>query len=344
MSRPDALDIVELAYQLDVPTDAWLTEIARAFGARLEGSIAPSAYIVSRTDAGRIRIDAAFTEGVPNAKDYLQAMADTIDIEAANAIFPLGTDCGFFSESLSLLPDAQRDTVGAGTMMAITAAGGDDSFGIRCVDAAGRGICLGLLSKGSHVVPDDRRLFVQLASHIGAGARLRRTLEQESADARTEAIFEADGRLAHATGAATTASAREHLRRAVRDADRARLKRAREDEASALDLWQGLVEGRWSLIDRHDSDGRRYYVAVRNPPVAVRERALSSMEARVAALVAAGEPNKVIGYALGVAESTVSGYVTSVLRKLGAASRVELIQIARALQLDLSGGEEPAES
>ena len=340
MGRQDALDLVELAYQLDLPDAEWLAAIGRACGARVTGGMVPSAYLVSRSETGAIRIGSAFTEGVPNATDLLQAMADSIDPGATEVLFPFGTDCAFFTESLRALPEEQRDSAGAGALGMLAAMGGDDSFGIRCVDAAGCGILVGVLAKNGHVSQPARQIFLQLASHLGAGARLRRILRPEAVVDAAEAIFEPDGRLAHATGSATSATARSHLRDAVKNIDRARLRDVRRDESAALDLWQGLVTGQWSLIDRHDTDGRRYYVAIRNPPVAVRARALTAMEARVVALVVAGEPNKVIGYGLGIAESTVSGHVSSALRKLGASSRVELIHLARALALDPTGGED----
>ena len=340
MARQDALDVVELAYRLESPDDEWLAAIGRACGARVLGGMVPSAYLVSRTETGAIRIGSAFTEGVPNATELLQAMADSIDPSATEILFPFGTDCEFFTESLRKLPDEHREAAGANALQMLAAMGGDDSFGLRCVDAAGRGILVGVLSKNGQVTPQGREIFLQLASHLGAGARLRRILGAEAVIDSADAVFETDGRLAHASGSAASPTARSHLRQAVKNVDRARLRDVRADEHAALDLWQGLVTGQWSLIDRHDTDGRRYYVAIRNPPVAVRARALTAMEARVVALVAAGEPNKVIGYGLGIAESTVSGYVTSALRKLGASSRMELIQLARALGLDPTGGED----
>jgi hypothetical protein len=54
--------------------------------------------------------------------------------------------------------------------------------------------------------------------------------------------------------------------RAAKAIDRAR-SRARSNEDEALELWQGLVAGRWSLVEQFDSDGRRFLVARKNDPV-----------------------------------------------------------------------------
>jgi FixJ family two-component response regulator len=80
----------------------------------------------------------------------------------------------------------------------------------------------------------------------------------------------------------------------------------RSNENEPLDLWQGLVAGRWSLVEQFDSDGRRFMVARRNDPQVTDPRALNMRERQVLAYVAIGHPAKLIGYALGVSPSSVS--------------------------------------
>ena len=50
---------------------------------------------------------------------------------------------------------------------------------------------------------------------------------------------------------------------------------------------------------------------------------LTKAEAKVIALLAMGEPNKVIAHRLGLSEFTVGKRVSVVLRKLGATNRVQ---------------------
>ena len=92
-----------------------------------------------------------------------------------------------------------------------------------------------------------------------------------------------------------------------------------------------LDDGRWSVIEHFDSDGRRFYVAIANPALGVDVRALTELERQVAAMVIAGETNKTIGYALGFAESTIATYLACALRKLGLAKRIDLINLAASL-------------
>jgi DNA-binding CsgD family transcriptional regulator len=54
-------------------------------------------------------------------------------------------------------------------------------------------------------------------------------------------------------------------------------------------------------------------------------------ERQVAALLATASSNKLIAYHLGLAVSTVGELVTSIRRKLGVASRAELIFTLRSL-------------
>jgi DNA-binding NarL/FixJ family response regulator len=112
---------------------------------------------------------------------------------------------------------------------------------------------------------------------------------------------------------------------ALMDRARGALRRASPEEA--LSLWDALVDGRWSLIDHVDSDGRRYVLARRNPPGFRDLRALAPRECAVLALAAQGRSNKNIAAELGLAPSTVAGNLRSCQGKLGVSSRRALIEL-----------------
>ena len=105
----------------------------------------------------------------------------------------------------------------------------------------------------------------------------------------------------------------------------------REDPAAAVDLWRGLVAGRWSLVDHFDTDGRRYLVARRNDPRALDPRALSDRERQVARFVALGHANKLIAYELGISEASVATHVRRAAAKLGVDGRVQLAERVQVL-------------
>jgi DNA-binding NarL/FixJ family response regulator len=137
-------------------------------------------------------------------------------------------------------------------------------------------------------------------------------------------VLTAGGRVEHAQGDATESSARQHLRAAVVARDKARTRAVRSNPDEALSLWQGLVAGRWSLLDRFESDGRRYVVARRNEPTPPDVLALTLRERQVLGHLLQGDAMKVAGYALGLDVSTVSGVAKTLLLKLGIRSVPEL--------------------
>ena len=57
------------------------------------------------------------------------------------------------------------------------------------------------------------------------------------------------------------------------------------DSPARDDARAALLEGRWSLVDRFDSDGRRFIVAYRNPPGVLNPRRLTAREREVAARI-----------------------------------------------------------
>jgi DNA-binding NarL/FixJ family response regulator len=101
----------------------------------------------------------------------------------------------------------------------------------------------------------------------------------------------------------------------------------RSSPDQALSLWQGLVAGRWSLVDHWEQGGRRYIAAYENRPGQLDPRALTLTEQSVLQCLAFGATNKEGSYALGLPEKTVSACVTQILRKLGMRSRVELASV-----------------
>ena len=183
-------------------------------------------------------------------------------------------------------------------------------------------------------------LVRRLGAHISTGLRLQRVLASSGLDdPSVEAILDAEGRPQHTAGMARMRGAVERLRAAV-------LARSRTPDAElAVDpAWEAVLAGRWSLVDRFDTDGRRYVVAYRNPPGVLDPRRLTPREEGVAALAAIGHSNKEIASQLGVTPSTVATLLASALAKLGLLSRTMLPMFWRDLHgraWAVSDGEAP---
>ncbi|MCA9595280.1 MAG: hypothetical protein KC776_18305 [Myxococcales bacterium] len=175
-----------------------------------------------------------------------------------------------------------------------------------------------------------KRLWQRVAVHLAAGRRLLgRARSTDASD--VEAVLSPGGEVSHATGEAQ--DAREVLRAAVKDMDRARTREGRKDPMHALELWRGLLAGRWTLVDHFDSDGRRFVLARKNDPSVPEPRALSPRQRQVVFYASLGWSNKEISYALGLSENTVSAHLAQSLSKLGIATRADLVRMATEVAL-----------
>jgi DNA-binding CsgD family transcriptional regulator len=85
-----------------------------------------------------------------------------------------------------------------------------------------------------------------------------------------------------------------------------------------------LIRGRWSLVDRFDSDRRRFVVAVRNDLHFPDPRGLSMRERQVAGYAGLGRSAKETAYLLGASAASVENSLRRAQAKLRLYSRAEL--------------------
>lgn len=94
-----------------------------------------------------------------------------------------------------------------------------------------------------------------------------------------------------------------------------------------VDVWTALLEGRVTLVDWFDDDGRRFVVARRNE-IPTR---ISVVEKTVVTWVATGRPQKVVACELGLSPAAVSDALARAIHKLGISCVAELTRVAAAL-------------
>lgn len=331
MHTNDAVELVEAAYAMDTPHERWqhrLTELAAAQWDGEAGSIVydlsepTRAYRESFIWVGSEKKRAAFMAmAVPEYPIEIGRMmlsgphlSSVYESLAALRVDP--ASLAFLQNIRDNLPEFDPDWF---------------SHGVTTKDPSHRGLQFAFSARP--ITARMRRDWARLASHVAIAYRLRRKLAEASAvsaEPTGEAVIGIDGRCHHAEGDARTAEAREILRAAARSIMRARGSLRRREPDEALEIWRGLVDGRWSLVDRFDGDGKHYLIAHKNPPNLRDHRALSPREAQVAAYLAMGLSNKVIAYALGVETTTVASHVVSIERKLNAGSRTELTRLLAA--------------
>jgi DNA-binding CsgD family transcriptional regulator len=319
------IDVLEAAYDVRPTREAWLQSVVDRAAAVMPSNVGVTGQLVDAaagadvecivTSTGtRFRAEdaLAFLQNIPDAlrrKVYLgHGVVATIRDDLPRAGVDRQTIDALFAQ---LVPPKFPDPT-------------QDFLGVLAFDAEGRGMVLSAaFGRPTKLERPTRQRWSLLGVHLAAAARLRRSL---AASGRSPAaILRPDGRVEHAEEEAKSRPAREALSTRAIAIDRARGRLRRSDPDAGLEMWRGLVTGRWSLVDRFDSDGRRYVVAHVNEPVPAQMLALTLRERQIVGHVLLGHPSKLAAYALGVSPAAVSIALRSALLKLGVGNVAKLL-------------------
>jgi DNA-binding CsgD family transcriptional regulator len=324
--KTDAISIVEAVYDCKSDTRTWLHALLEQVAPKLDRGFGVSVS----TYAPMMRPEDSLVETYQMERRFVDAsmaMAAAypeIFHRSFSSAKPLDTP----SRALGLTP-VQAQTW-APYVEYLHPFGVRDVVGVIAREPSGHAIFLSAPSPDVRRPPlRERSTWGRVAAHISAGARLRRAigkLSNTDLAKGADAVLSPSGSMMHGEKDAQSPGARELLRLAAKAIDRARSK-ARSNENEALDLWQGLVAGRWSLVEQFDSDGRRFMVVRRNDPQVTDPRALNLRERQVLAYVAIGHPPKLIGYSLGVSPSSVSMTRRTAMRKLGLKTTADVVRL-----------------
>jgi DNA-binding CsgD family transcriptional regulator len=216
-----------------------------------------------------------------------------------------------------------------------------DTIYMTAVDRKGAGVAIiAPLAEVTTLTGAEAERWQMFAAHVDSGHRLRQGLSAMNTSDQAsglpheaEAIFDANGfRMTDAVGQAKESTAMGRLREAAVVMDRARGKMRNTDPQEALKIWKALVRGRWSMVDWFDTDGRRFVLALSNPPPIADPRGLTERESQVVAYAVLGQTNKLIAYRLGLSPSRVSALLRCAMRKLNVQTRVQLVLKMRQFQ------------
>ncbi len=313
----DWIGLAESAYALDGDQEAWLHGICEHAAPILDLGLGVAVYTFHASPT-RLQSEGVATLGGPAGfADIVRDSIDGAGPAGVSRFLGCGTSVHTMSEAIfDALPE-EHDGFRQHTSGEFA-----DVLGVLVLGGGGRGLSLSIpLDRRRVPTPSERRHLGRIGAHLGAGMRLRRALSNE-AGLEPEAVLDPDGRIRDARGEAEGREPRDRLREAVQRLERARTSEHRTDAAS-LKLWQGLVRGRWSLVDRFESDGRRFVVALRNQPELGDARGLSQREHHVSELAGSGLSNKEIAYETGLSASSVANALANARRKLGLESRVD---------------------
>ena len=323
MSRPTIVHAVQACYRLDLTDRAWLEGLTVALRPFVDHGLGIGAWSFRPGEWTSKELPLGVD---PSIGEAMWNMAPGFTTAEMTALF-LGARVTSATERLGRSVGLDEHAAAREFLLPL---GIRDFHALSVLDASGIGIVLAGASKEVMRLsrPSHERLE-RVASHLLAGFRLRSALGVD------DAVLTPDGKTVHAEGRARDAPMREALRDAVVAFDHAQSRRADKDPEEAVRAWAALVAGRWSIIERFESDGRRYLVARRNQPLAVAAAALTPLEAHSLLLRAQGVTYKAIRYELGQSEGTVDRHVKAGLRKLGLADEMDLAsffgQHARAL-------------
>jgi DNA-binding CsgD family transcriptional regulator len=337
----DWIGLVEASYDLQLDQQAWLDQVRNKVEPLIkdEGTgVTAHIFQLSPTQYRQL----AWAHGGSSWQDRLMRMSikiappRTIDIMLRSGI-PVSTLSELVFPAISVTEGLYRK---------LTLGKLHDALGAAAHTGTGMGVALAKPIKSARSLNEsEKNRWARAMAHIAAGLRLRQGLGQLQLDGeQIEAVLTPGGEVADARDAAQGKSAREVLRQAVRRIDRARTRAQRVDAEGALQLWEGLVDGRWSLVDHFDTDRRRFVVAVRNDPNVRDPRGLSLRERQVAEFFGMGRQVKEIGYILGLAPSSIADSLSDAQRKLGLESKAELAAFfapkgmrARLAEIELAG-------
>lgn len=320
----DWISVIEAGYDITGTEQQWLEKL-RDKSEPLWGRGMWPSVMTYRYSPTAVDIEHCATNGhrklVQWVKKSTKQPQEALDLMYRNSI-----TVGSLSESVvSRLPELKH--VVRKTSFGVMS----DALAVKALSGNGCGVLLFTCFFGSTCATrNELTRWPLVASHLGAGLRLRRFVKKMSLDELDhsgnpiEAVLDPSGKIQHLAERASNDNTCNQLRNAALIVENIRNGKSRDDPEKTLPLWQGLIDGRWSLVDRFDSDGKRFIVAVRNEPDHLDPRGLTARERQVAEYVGIGFGNKAIAYTLGITPTAVSNNIARVLCKLGLQRRVEL--------------------
>ncbi|MDH5739826.1 MAG: helix-turn-helix transcriptional regulator [Nitrospira sp.] len=319
MNTKDWVGLIEEVYRLEDDDDTWLNHVLEHAASLASRGFWPTIGTYQYTPRN-LKLVRTAALGPEHARDILAASM-RVQTPTVSHFFRSGPAVTSLSEALFT-----REPGLAAVVQQITNGVVHDKLAVKGLTGQGSALILcWLFSKPIIPTAQERHRWQCVGSHLGAGLRLRESVQTLNLDSLlVEAIFDTAGKLHDARQGAERQTARAALQRAVRRLDQLRTRQGRSNPDRALAAWEGLVQGRWSLIDHFDSDGRRFVLAIKNDPRFPDPRGLTLRERQVAEFIGQGHSCKEIGYLLGISPSAVTNCTTRAVRKLGLSSLTEL--------------------
>ena len=318
--------LLDLAYRIDLSPNAWHRALDETLLLALKSRAGVVSFEFDASEAtGPVRVGTTQMAGeAPRLYEDTPAFHESIDGASYRVIMK---DRGVGAVNLTVMSKLAELGLSVRDFPPVvwlwSRAKMADMWSLYVLHGEGRGLgFVHPLSEPTRLDTKAQATWERVGSHILAGYSLRRQLAGKEPLAEASALFRPDGTALDLDEAAH--ARRDALRHTIRAIDRARAADYRTGEASVLELWDGVVEGRWRLYDHVDTDGARFIVLVPVEPAQARKHRLSTREREVARRVAHGVANKEIACDLDISLASVATYLRRALGKLGLSTRGEL--------------------
>ena len=321
----DSLSVVEAAYDLERSEPEWVDGLLAAAEPMLDGGLGVGGYLYDASVDPMRTWALSVRAGLPMGALQMGCATFSDDYRRANW---LTRRFGTLMQFPELIPHVEGVDLFA-------AMGIRDVVAVNALDHTGLGFWIAAPQTALwQLSPAQEARWSRLVAHIAASVRLRARLARAGTDAtvHADAVLSASGSIEDARGDAELADARKSLSEAAKAIDRARGPLRKSDVDEALLRWPALVRARWTLVDHFESDGKRYMLAHTNTASFRGSSLLSTREREVLERAALGRENKLIGYELGLADSTVRVLMARAASKLGVRTRSEAVQAYRKLR------------
>ncbi|MDH5349151.1 MAG: hypothetical protein OEW13_14740, partial [Nitrospira sp.] len=248
MNTKDWVGLIEEAYRLEDDDDTWLNRVLEHAASLSSRGFWPTIGTYQYTPRNLNLVRSAAL-GPAHARDILAASMQ-VKTPTVSHFFRSGPAVTSLSEALFT-----REPGLAAVVQQITNGVVHDKLAVKGLTGQGSALILcWLFSKPIVPTVQERHRWQCAASHLGAGLRLREFTQTVNLDSPpVEAIFDSTGKLHDARQGAERQTARAALHRAVHRLDQLRTRQGRSNPDHALEAWEGLVQGRWSLVDHFDS-------------------------------------------------------------------------------------------
>ncbi|WP_437554431.1 LuxR C-terminal-related transcriptional regulator [Sorangium sp. So ce367] len=326
----DFISVLEALYQPEPDTLRWAADLLVAIGGVVAAPRGLSVGALAHEDDysnAVVMFSVASDPSLTRIIERMNAPADELavflrDSELVRAAFYPGRPVAAHSEVEAKLTGQARDSFRA----VVESWGGRDMLSVYAYPRPGLPVILSFLFDHDFALSrTEHRVLHRVAGHLDSAFRLR-----YRPDLAVAAVLSPSGRFLDLADASIECPQRERLAERVLTLERTRLRDRRNDPA-ALGDWQALIDGRYSVVPRDDTDGKRHYLLIRNAAIGEPHARFSAREIDVLRMAARGFTGKGITYALGLPPSSVSTALASAAAKVGLRSRHALVEVASAM-------------